>query len=150
MVTAGVAAEDADAADSGAGLRLVLGKDGQPPAAASAAYGPTGDVEYEGSSDDDDAPSDDDAAAEAATAPTGAVAAAEAPPPLPARSRRRPCPDRARPRCAGGRAGIDGASGGCVRGCWHHQPGRYHRARASSSRIIAEARQRGCRQRCSR
>ena len=71
MVTADVAAEDADAADSGAGLRLVLGKDGQPPPAL-----PTGDVEYEGSSDDDDAddaPSDDDAAAEA----TGAVAAAD-------------------------------------------------------------------------
>ena len=122
MVTADVAAEDADAADSGAGLRLVLGKDGQPPAAASAAYGPTGDVEYEGSSDDDDAPSDDDAAAEAAAAPTGADAAADPP---------------------------DGASGGCVRGCWRRQPGRcgglryYHRARASSSRVIAEARQRG-------
>ena len=47
------------------------GTDGQPPPAL-----PTGDVEYEGSSDDDDAddaPSDDDAAAEA----TGAVAAAD-------------------------------------------------------------------------
>ena len=124
MVTADVATEDADAADSGAGLRLVLGKDGQPPPAL-----PTGEVEYEGSSDDDDAASDDDAAAEAAAAPTGADAAADPP---------------------------DGASGGCVRGCWRRQPGRcgglryYHRARASSSRVIAEARQRGCRQRCSR
>ena len=111
MLTADVVAEDADAADSGAGLRLVLGKDGQPPAAASAAYGPTGDVEYEGSSDDDDAPSDDDAAAEAAAAPTGADAAADPP----ARSRRRPCPDLARPRWRG-------------RPRWHRQPGRYHRA----------------------